>query len=1066
MDDKVQLSRETIVGDEVVNEDIYPNTNTASVNDDQSGTSLNETIERIWAAINNALARRVNSVNGRTGVVVLDSSDVGLENVDNISFNDIKSWVIDELNKQFGYKKIKLFANQTELEAVITANNLDDAFSPFYIEKLNETTDTRPYIGCITLDPVLNKLMYEMKPISGIGETDVSLQYERIRPESNTSGLKAGELRVKISSDEDVLYVRDNESDTYDQKGLSIDRSGMGGQLHFYDGIYGTFTNDPDHPFQDDGLISPTGQDHGVDYPTCTIKIDDKILTDEQGATKFFYLKDTTIHKNDIIVCNFDDYRIGYESTYKMLDASGIYINIDNDFANCGTGYRVGDVITVDSPITDMRFTVTAIKDGAFEGPVAGLSLLYCKRINNPTMEPLTYNTKDIVRFFQPEDQSATSDGPTTTGTITIGGSEVYQGEVSYKLRKKSYAHGLKIYIKPEHWIPAQYELPNGVDFELTMRGMCIGKVTSAPTRANPDAGYSIELNSIRPLVGNSLRFKVYDSLHKDQISKCIDIQTRKGHLNQLGSWKQTFDVSGLSIAEDWGTYRYDGESAKLIDDSLGNTLVEPGRFKRTAVLPTGVTEVMTNSQMSSGGLTIMTDMSLCIQPHELCGSYTGSNYDISNSAMADNWNASTPYIFPRYEHETPSYVGINLFKAIGTSKRRSIDTPIDIQMAPYHFYNMSGLRIVDKYVRLSKDLVGKTTDSYINTEHESGIDSYLESLPCSGGLMVNVGRGLDIRSDDPTGDRDFDVSGKVSVRTDDQSITVNDDNCLALKIKDGRGLRIRIWDPSDVSKQDASLGIDADMHSIIFDNNQLTVGVNEELYHDIDIFSNRHKVKNLIQKKSPYGDQTGLSAYVDTKYGLGFTLNSNAPHALKIKIKADDIGGPNTVYRSMYTGLTDDILLFDKDGVLRAPIDTTKGLKNTYIAKANSSDSKGNVEVVDKGGIAINAGPGLTFTEDGALTLSEGYDLRPLSSGFDLNNLTVGSYCTESDEIGNSIVNRPIVSTNVGAFRVEHVKMYEGHYMQRLYPYNSPDKFYMRYCGTVDPKWSNWYMFSGTMVQ
>ena len=132
MDDKVQLSRETIVGDEVVNEDIYPNTNTTSVNDDQSGTSLNETIERIWAAINNALARRVNSVNGRTGVVVLDSSDVGLENVDNISFNDIKSWVIDELNKQFGYKKIKLFANQTELETVITANNLDDAFGTRY----------------------------------------------------------------------------------------------------------------------------------------------------------------------------------------------------------------------------------------------------------------------------------------------------------------------------------------------------------------------------------------------------------------------------------------------------------------------------------------------------------------------------------------------------------------------------------------------------------------------------------------------------------------------------------------------------------------------------------------------------------------------------------------------------------------------------------------------------------------------------------------------------------------------------------------------------------------------
>ena len=1066
MDDKVQLSRETIVGDDVVNEDIYPNTNTKSVNDEQSGTSLNETIERIWAAINNKLARIVNSVNGRTGVVVLDSSDVGLENVDNISFNDIKSWVIDELTKQFGYKKIKLFANQAELEAEITKNNLDDLYCPFYIEKLNESTDTRPYIGCIVLDPMSNRLVYEMRPISGIGATDYSLQYETETPDSNTSGMKAGELRVKISSEEEVLYVRNESGDTYEQKGLSIDRSGMGGILHFYDGAYGTLTDDPSHPFADDGLISPDGQDeHGEDYPLCTIRIDGKLLGN-------YYLKDTSIHKNDIIVCNFDDYRTKTNNKYCVLNAENIYINTSNDYADCGDGYRVGDVITVINPLTDIRFEVSSIKDGLFEGPVKSVNLLYCKKlytVGASIPDSVTYDTEEIVRYYQPNDRNEmSSQFLKQNATVTTGGTQVYQGDATYELANASYASGLKIHVKSGDWIPSQYNLPDDVDFELTMRGMCIGKVTNAPTRTSPSAQYVIELNSVRPLLGNSLKFGEYDTLHQDQISKCIDIQTRKGHLNQHGLWNEMLDVSGLSIAEDWGKYRYDGESAKLVDETAGNTLVEPGRFKRSAVLPMGVTEVMSNSQTSQGGLTVMTDMSLCIQPHEICAPFTSFVPQGRNSigcALADNWECATPYIFPRYEHETPSYVGVNLFKIVEQKDSVHVSSDVTKYRQPYHFYNMSGLRVVNKFTKLTKSLVGKTTDSYLNFPSvPQGYDEHLESLPTSGGLMVNVGRGLDIRSYDEDGTDLFDKCGKVCVRTDNDTISVNDDNRLYVKINTARGLQEREWDPS--LSNEHSIGINTDMKTVVFTNaGHLTVGINGKTYHDIDIFSNYHKVINLLQKDDPIGDDTGLSAYVNTKYGLGFTMNSNAPYALKIKIKADDIGGPNTAYRSMYTGLTDDLLVFDKDGVLRAPIDTSKGLKNTYLAKAMSGDTFGNVEVTDKGGIAINAGPGLTFTEDGALTLAEGYDLRPLTQGYDLDNLSVGTYCTESDEVGNSIQHRPAVTGDVGAFRVEHIKLYTGHFMQRLYAYKYPDRFYTRYCGTVSPKWSKWYVFVGTAI-
>jgi hypothetical protein len=1065
MDDKVQLSRETLVGDQVESTDIFPNTNTDSVNDDQTGTSLSETIERIWAAINNKVARVVNSVNGKSGIVVIDASDVGLENVDNVSFNDIKSWVIDELSKQFGYKQILLFDTNYDLEQHLQNQDLNDLYRPFYVERHDDVSDTRPYIGCIVLDPENHILRPVMKPINGIGCTDESLQYETRTGNNNTSGLKAGELRVKISSDEKILYV--NKDGTDEQKGLALDPNSIGGTLHFYDGAYGT--PDPDHEGEfDGGLISPVGSDeHGVDYPNCRITIDGKDLGQ-------FYLKDyKNIHKNDIIVCNFDDYR-GFQSThYTTLDASKIYIDL-SDENTLGTGYRVGDVVSVknDIKMIDAKFTVTSIKDGLYEGPVASVNLLYFKTIYSgsgfdPTLHSGKYKVKPIYRFLDPRDTGSFSETiEDIETTMTIDGVE-YHGDADYQILNGSCAKDLIIHITDDCFIPAQYVCPDGVDFELTMRGMCIGRVTNAPTRLD-DEQYRIELNSVRPLLGNSLKFSTYETLHSGQPSQCIDVRTRKGHFNQFGLYKESLDVSGLSIAEDWGTYRYDGESCKLIDDTVGNTIVEPSRFKRTAVLPSGVTEVMSNSQMSSGGLTIMTDMSLCLQPHEICGGYTrkgdGDTIPLKTSALADNWAASTPYVFPRYEHETPSYVGVNLFKVVEQKNRtgRTVDE-VDQYMRQYHFYNMSGLRVVDKYTPLSKSLVGKTTDSYLNFNGGPTYDAKLESFATSGGLMVNVGKGLDIRSYDEYGTSWFEECGKVCVRTDDDSIFVNDDNRLQLKLCQDSGLVVRTISPSD--PYDKAVHVNVDSNTIVIKDTKVAVNISPVTYHDIDIFSNYHKVVNLLQDSSPTGIKHGLCAYVDTKYGLGFTMNSSAPHALKIRIKADDLGGPNTVYRSIQTGMPDDSLIFDKDGVLRSPIDTSRGLKNTYIAKAMSSDTVGNVEVSDSGGLAINIGPGLTFTEDGALTLdNEGTtNVIPLSAGYDLNNLSAGAYCAPTYDIGNSIVNRPNVTNDVGAFRVEQVKMFGTIYMQRLYSYNHSTQFYMRFSNGTG--WGKWVAFTGAEI-
>ena len=89
MNDRVQLKREETVGDDVVLSDINPKTNTQSIDDSVSGDSLDKTLDRMWQSINNKLSRIVNSVNGRTGVVVLSPEDVGLDQVDNVSLSDI-----------------------------------------------------------------------------------------------------------------------------------------------------------------------------------------------------------------------------------------------------------------------------------------------------------------------------------------------------------------------------------------------------------------------------------------------------------------------------------------------------------------------------------------------------------------------------------------------------------------------------------------------------------------------------------------------------------------------------------------------------------------------------------------------------------------------------------------------------------------------------------------------------------------------------------------------------------------------------------------------------------------
>lgn len=118
-DKQVQMKREEYVGADVVLEDIIPKTATDAVQDPTNGNNLAETLNAIWAAINNKLSRHVNSVNGRTGVVIITAADVGLENVDNVSTDDLKSWVINLVAEQFHNKHLILADTKAEIDNIL-----------------------------------------------------------------------------------------------------------------------------------------------------------------------------------------------------------------------------------------------------------------------------------------------------------------------------------------------------------------------------------------------------------------------------------------------------------------------------------------------------------------------------------------------------------------------------------------------------------------------------------------------------------------------------------------------------------------------------------------------------------------------------------------------------------------------------------------------------------------------------------------------------------------------------------------------------------------------------------
>lgn len=297
------MKQENVVGESVVLEDINPKTDTDAVTDLSSGSSMSETLDRIWDAINNKLSRVVNSVNGRTGVVVLKPEDVGLGNVDNISFATIKKEIMDALETGFSAKHIMLFNTMKDAENIILTNDKKYTDTPFYVQHVSES-DKKSRIGYFYFDISDNKLKYNTKDIATIGYTDNSIIYDE---NVNGNNLSGGGIGVNIWKYEDALKLYNDLSGDKSESGLMIDKDTLLPRVIYLEGMYKS--NRPTPPWYDnEGFLYFDNEDIPHGTPLSEIYFVTDFTSHREKQYVYAYVKRKDLRDRDLIICGFAPY--------------------------------------------------------------------------------------------------------------------------------------------------------------------------------------------------------------------------------------------------------------------------------------------------------------------------------------------------------------------------------------------------------------------------------------------------------------------------------------------------------------------------------------------------------------------------------------------------------------------------------------------------------------------------------------------------------------------------------------------------------------------------------------
>ena len=338
-----QLKQETLVGNDPVLEDIFPKTDAEVVFD--NGVPMDQMIDRLWNAINNKLARVVNSVNGRSGVVVLDKSDVGLNNVDNVSFADIKQWVLDQFSKANNH--MQLVDEMADIDELCGTNDKTLHNAPFFAEH-GYTTDTRAYIGYIYWDNDTNQLAHDQRPIPTIGSGDASIIYNEVVGDKDYTN---GRIGVNIRPGENILKLYDSGDKA--TSGLYIDDSAISSSLLQIDGVYGNGT-----PTDEDALLYYDEATTPVNAKTARIYIDDNFIT--SGITK---MRNTLVTMGTLILCNFCEYRTHDSSQVKYVYPTGMVMDLVGRSPALGKVTQVPDE-NLQINFYEIRFYTLKVKPG------------------------------------------------------------------------------------------------------------------------------------------------------------------------------------------------------------------------------------------------------------------------------------------------------------------------------------------------------------------------------------------------------------------------------------------------------------------------------------------------------------------------------------------------------------------------------------------------------------------------------------------------------------------------------------------------------------------------------
>lgn len=744
--DNIQLKQENVLDDEVVLSDINPITNTKSIDDSATGAKLSETLDRIWNTINNKLTRVVNSVNGRTGVVVLTSEDVGLGNVDNVSYAEIKNWVIETFENMFKDMRLQLYETLSQVVLICETNDRGYMNVPFYCDQ--GIDDRRAYIGFYFWDDTSGTLQHMEKPINTIGYTDNSILYNEAVNDVDVSG---GGIAVNIHKDEEALYLHNGPSKA--ESGLRIDGSKIVGNLYYCDGMYGNGTNNDVH-----ALLSFDSSTRG---DRVHIRFDGVEISDELYLRKNSEIK---IKTGDLILSNFKPYK-------GKTGLSGYERDDPSSPANNGMSMRLmyrrpalGYVIscpTFEHPEDEYIIDFKSITQRA------GLGLQY---VDSHQKDEI--GDQDLTIRLATDGNGNNMSGlfltPDPYEDVSLYDPRLYTSRLQFH----------KVYIAVGG---SDYKIDDMVRivFPGNVAGEKIISYTLLKIAAVDSAGTVTEIE----IVTDPAIYERYGirSLGVGHIGSSVDkpVYGPAEDVNPVGTRMDTVNVddcvgSGLQITI-------------LYKDTLNEQVIPGlGPFIMTPEGP---------SVLNHGGLVIETDTSLCNMSMASYGNYideskestiAGKNSSgnvtgvgsrkIENYSIVRGFKTPDDYIDAGglYNH---SLIGVNLQKMktlLGYYNPSKYG-------AEWRFRNMSGMKIMP-----GSDDIYAPTRSHTDTPNHiyeithlgipDGENSYHQKIELNefnarqsmtGGLMVNVGRFLEIDPSDRDADRiqDYYDIGKVQVR-------------------------------------------------------------------------------------------------------------------------------------------------------------------------------------------------------------------------------------------------------------------------------------------------------------